>query len=456
LLLVAPRSNHFLVSHSLPYMPVMKLWITSPTYIAIPTKEGAPSPPPSPSSTTPRAGARQFRILWKLLLLFFLPLLLLLLVHLRAGIPALLGGRTSHALPLPDHVYFGDAPHSSPRIWGEGLYQARQNLAATFYIDFDETEHPPLSVDEDLSIMLVGPSRHAASAVYAGKGRFVVTYTALDAGEYTLRIDVYRRAQVSKPYVYWRPLGLDSYNVTVVRQDGSLAQGSGRHELAFPPDLCTGEEDASEGRWVRCEDTPLACVRYGWIWLPRTCHYHIYTAEELAEQDLWIAVVGTSVFRGIFFAGLDHLLGERAEQLSSPSSRFWKCWGRLSVAVHRLRLSYLDFREQCIRTTNEELCVGDYSGDAEQMLEQMGREREGQGPDMVLWEVNANAARNFSTLATYRRWLGEGWAGVFLASHRIQSPEAQWAPDDVTALSLSASSEPEAGVEAFDLSVSLS
>ncbi|ORY81252.1 hypothetical protein BCR35DRAFT_87205 [Leucosporidium creatinivorum] len=357
------------------------------------------------------------------------------------------------ALDLPEHAYWGEARLSNPRLGGSGLTEATQGVATFISIDFPADEaDPPLGDDEAISVTLEGPARLAAEVTYHGEGRYIARYLPLDAGEYTLRADVFKRGQVTKPYPYWRPLGLDSYNLTVTRQDGSLARGSGRQELAFPRNRCTGEEDTTEGRWVRCEDTPLSCVRYGWIWLPRTCYYHIYTAEELAEQDLWIAVVGTSVFRGIFFAGLDHLLGERAEQLSSPSSRFWKCWGRLSVAVHRLRLSYLDFREQCVRTKDENLCVGDYTRDAEEMLEQMGREREGRGPDVVLWEVNVNAGGNFSTLPTYRRWLGEGWDGAFLASHRTQSPEVQWNLDAVTGLAGSTLGQPELGVEAFDVS----
>ncbi|ORY81249.1 hypothetical protein BCR35DRAFT_304104 [Leucosporidium creatinivorum] len=86
------------------------------------------------------------------------------------------------------------------------------------------------------------------------------------------------------------------------------------------------------------------------------------------------------------------------------------------------------------------------------MLGLMGKERENRGPDLVLWEVNANAAGNFSMLPVYRRWLGEGWNGTFLAMHRTMSSEVPWTPEMPRKLAFELNSEPEHKVETMPIS----
>ncbi|BGP11388.1 hypothetical protein JCM10049v2_007293 [Rhodotorula toruloides] len=335
--------------------------------------------------------------------------------------------QSGRALPLPTHQYFGlDTAAVHPcKLWGPGLNEARQNVEAIFYIDFESANDPPLQLYiEDIAVWLEGPARFAADVSYAQKGRYVVRYTALDAGDYRLRVDAFRRTQTGKPYAYWLPLGLDTYNLTVLRQDGSRLRGDGRQELALPKERCRGDEVGSRGRWVRCEDTPLPCTRYGWIWVPRDCIFHIYTPDELAKQDLWIALVGTSVWRGIFFAGVDHLFGPLAANLSAPTPKFWKCWGRLSAESAKMRISYLDFRQQCIADTGAIHCSGgDYLANTEKMLGKMGQERGGRGPDLVLWESNDNSHSNYTMLSLYRQWLGPSWTGAFVSAFRTYSPE---------------------------------
>lgn len=373
--------------------------------------------------------------------------------------------QSGHALPLPPHRYFGSKNDTARprRLWGPGLSEARQNVEATFYIDFTSTNDPPLQPEsEDIAVWLEGPARFAADVEYTENGRYLVRYTALDAGDYSLRADVFGRTRVNEPYRYWQPLGLQAYNVTVLRQDGSRARGDGRQELALPTERCRGDEAGSLGRWVRCEDTPLTCTRYGWVWVPRDCMYHIYTPDELIKQDLWIAFVGTSVWRGIFFAGVDHLLGPLAANLSAPTSRFWKCWGRLSTEVGRLRISYLDFRQQCM-TGHGVHCVGDYLADTKRMLGIMAQERGGRGPDMILWEANDNARlneslplhRHFDFLSLYRQRLGASWDGDFVAAFRTYSPEMPYSREKTVNLAAHASTLPEAKVEFLDMSVSL-
>ncbi|KAL7342870.1 hypothetical protein BJY59DRAFT_689350 [Rhodotorula toruloides] len=364
--------------------------------------------------------------------------------------------QSGHALPLPTHQYFGLETAAVPpcKLWGPGLSEARQNVEAVFYIDFESANDPPLHPDlEDVAVWLEGPARFAADVSYAQKGRYVVRYTALDAGDYRLRVDAFRRTQTGKPYAYWLPLGLDTYNVTVMRQDGSRLRGDGRQELALPKERCRGDEVGSRGRWVRCEDTPLPCTRYGWIWVPRDCIFHIYTPDELAKQDLWIALVGTSVWRGIFFAGVDHLFGPLAANLSAPTSKFWKCWGRLSAESAKMRISYLDFRQQCIADTGALHCSGgDYLANTEKMLGKMAQERGGRGPDLVLWESNDNSHSNYTMLSLYRQWFGPSWTGAFVSAFRTYSPEVPYTHQEAGNIAAYASRNPEAKVETLDIS----
>lgn len=52
----------------------------------------------------------------------------------------------------------------------------------------------------------------------------------------------------------------------------------------------------------------------------------IYEADDILEENkpIWIAFVGTSVFRGAFWATVDVLMRERYGSLEGKST--WKCW----------------------------------------------------------------------------------------------------------------------------------
>ncbi|GEM10992.1 hypothetical protein Rt10032_c13g5009 [Rhodotorula toruloides] len=420
--------------------------------------DAAAEPPLSPDSTTspftlPKTSKRWDR---RTAIVGFLVVVSSLVI--ATVFPATRLAWTSHtgrALPLRPHQHFGLANSTVPprRLTGLGLTSAQQDGEAVFHIDFDGSGDPPLKSTEDIAVWLEGPARFAADVSYVGRGRYEARYTALDAGEYQLRAEVFGRVQVGMPYAYWLPLGLDAYNVTVLRRDGSRTRGDGRRELALPSERCRGDEGGGLGRWVRCEDTPLACTRYGWVWVPRDCMYRIYTASELAQQDLWIALVGTSVWRGIFFAGVDHLFGSLAANLSAPTSQFWKCWGRLSAESAKTRVSYLDFRQQCTTEVGALHCGGgDYLANTEKMLGMMGRERGGRGPDLVLWESNDNFHSDYDMLSLYRRWLGPSWSGTFAAAFRTYSPEVPYTHEEAGNIAVYASSNPEANVEALDIS----
>jgi hypothetical protein len=116
-------------------------------------------------------------------------------------------------------------------------------------------------------------------------------------------------------------------NTTIHRVRGSPFQLRVQGKQAeFPRRRCP-DYRYRHGRWLECQSTPLACTRTGWVWVPDECYSHVYTPEEILNQErpTWIVLAGSSVERGSFFSLVDHVLGRRAANVSD--SDFWKCWG---------------------------------------------------------------------------------------------------------------------------------
>jgi len=63
----------------------------------------------------------------------------------------------------------------------------------------------------------------------------------------------------------------------------------------------------------------------------------------LQEQPLWIAILGTSTTRGIFFEFVDTILPEQ-QTVNLTQSKWWKCWGVLDATIGNFRITYRDQR----------------------------------------------------------------------------------------------------------------
>jgi hypothetical protein len=93
----------------------------------------------------------------------------------------------------------------------------------------------------------------------------------------------------------------------------------------FPAAKCS-DYRYRHGRWLECHNTPLPCMRSGWVWVPSDCYTHPYSADEIINAPpTWIVFAGSSVERGSFWSLVDHVLGSRAANLTV--SEHWVCWG---------------------------------------------------------------------------------------------------------------------------------
>lgn len=114
-----------------------------------------------------------------------------------------------------------------------------------------------------------------------------------------------------------------------------------------------------DGYWsspTTSESLPITNVgsqlRTGWTFHSDLCVLESFSLHDMepfhrsSMPDTTIAVLGTSIERGIFLSMLDIVLTEE-EKSQLPDSRVGKCWGRAEVRVnHWLKLVYQDVRTQ--------------------------------------------------------------------------------------------------------------
>merc|ERR1719401_412375 len=110
----------------------------------------------------------------------------------------------------------------------------------------------------------------------------------------------------------------------IVTEDGTSA--SEELSVRMPSAVCTTSPRSNagqgEGRWIQCRlaGARQECPSDGWVFVPHTCAYRIFTPEQVLaattiakDQAPWIAVTGGSVMRGSFHAMLDYIgQGRRA------------------------------------------------------------------------------------------------------------------------------------------------
>lgn len=174
-------------------------------------------------------------------------------------------------------------------------------------------ECPGGRITERLHAVLEGPAVVAPVDFIELDTRSIFHLIAYDPGVYNLHIEVISGC-------------VRSNNNTVAPVVGSPFRvhvtGS---PPRFPKTRCS-DYRYRHGRWLECHNTPLPCMRSGWVWVNSECYSYLYSPNEVIHApETWVVFAGSSVQRGSFLALVDHLLGPRAANLTT--SEFWKCWG---------------------------------------------------------------------------------------------------------------------------------
>lgn len=185
----------------------------------------------------------------------------------------------------------------------------------------------------------------------------VFEYSPVFPGLYILSVDVLRYG----PHSFLPVTPLHGLTVNVTGDQLYDAQAHSRP---------CGKQAVTAGMWIKCSSpsAPNSCLRWGgMVFVPDTCHYEIYTNEELqalssmpvghfaaeapvfkdrnvstfsahsslAVRENSIVIVGNSVTRYVFQGMIDMILS---------NSNLRKCWGHIYTTVNNVAISYQDMR----------------------------------------------------------------------------------------------------------------
>ncbi|XP_071853239.1 uncharacterized protein [Apostichopus japonicus] len=171
-------------------------------------------------------------------------------------------------------------------------------------------------------------------------------------GVYNLYVEeVHRNEQVQLP---GSPFHL------VVHGDPVHAVDLGRRADKLPSCQTVSQIRRSwlDGDWItrKIAGTKRGVLRSGWVFQPSWCSFDIFTTEDLAAAAettslKTIAILGSSIERGIFFSLVDLLLAKE-EKYKLTTSDFSQCWGFAQVQVGSLKVMYQDFRVENVFKVN--------------------------------------------------------------------------------------------------------
>ena len=153
----------------------------------------------------------------------------------------------------------------------------------------------------------------------------------------------------------------------------------------LPPCQTTSDILLSDGWWrgpkATLRDSQNYRMRTGWNFEPHKCNLEVFTKqdiERLLAKPVTIAVLGTSVERGVFLSLVD-MLTSPSEKIEFAESKVTKCWGRAEVQLGNLTLLYQDMRAPLMRVPTDSThviitCDGDLLSGAPDDLFRNGTE----------------------------------------------------------------------------------
>lgn len=235
---------------------------------------------------------------------------------------------------------------SKSQAIGDGLHTAKLGEAATISILVEKAEMNGTNRAFVFSVLAVGES-HIFSAKQSGitpDGSVVnFTYTATLPGEYDLYIE--QANHTSQFQVSGSPFRL--------LVNGSIDKAYERERADQLPSCQTVPQNDTtwiKGSWVTRDlaGTKRGTLRSGWVFQPSRCSFDIFSKRdvELASQTQGlktIAILGSSILRGIFLSILDVILTKEEKSMISASD-FDKCWGYAELKLGNLKLINQDFR----------------------------------------------------------------------------------------------------------------
>ena len=333
----------------------------------------------------------------------------------------------------------------------------------------------PGSNKEFLRIVFYGIAVLAPQSLIGDStGCWSANFNISDAGIYRVYVEsVYRlnrtkhlyRAIEGSPFnLLVRPKGseqlrdeqvLDAMPVKDTQSAGFPIVGT----IAYPRSACP-DAGWRPGRWLRCHHTPEPCIRTGWIWVPESCFFRIFTANELRRlpQPLWIVFAGTSVQRGTFLSAADTVLQPGALNANLTNDRVWRCWGWMDLAYRGLRLSYVDLRFSRLfdgGAASLAFMEPQYTAHAVVALSRLGR-LDGRGPDVFYLEGGDDPSMHEPYLV--KSWLGYDWPGRFIVHPTKPCPAADFCGERLALASRIepprafawAAAHPQSGMECAD------
>lgn len=240
---------------------------------------------------------------------------------------------------------------STCQAFGDGLHHADVGTVATVTVQLDETRMQDFNQKYFLSVTAVSEDHVFVadiSPVRIGDLYVNFTYTPTLPGNYDLYVEEIVPGAPWQKQVPGSPFRL------MVQGPREAIEAFIAHADNLPSCQTILQYDPSwiEGAWVtgKVGGRKHGILRSGWVFQPKRCSFDIFTVDEIkiAATSIIpksIAILGSSIERGIFLSLIDLLLTKSGRKYIKDSY-LDKCRGYMEVELGNLRVIYKDIRIQ--------------------------------------------------------------------------------------------------------------